>query len=326
MKKIIKLTAVFIIITIANSTAQQLPTFSQYMFNTFLINPAAAGLDGYTAVNLTSREQWLGIKDSPKTNILSGQTRIDANNFIVKLLNPHPDEKSSMPSGRVGLGATFYNDRLGLIDRTGFQFTYAYHLPLAEAELSLGLTASFYQYTMNKSKMVLQDEGDQLIDNSDLTLFIPDFSFGAIYTNKDYYAGLAIMQLMQSSVQLGNSGSTNDYRLYRQYNIHGGYRFELSPDLTLQPTALIKVSKMLKPQMDISTRLFYRSEYWGGLSFRTGSAFIIMMGVSVDNYSFGYAFDYDFSSIRAHSFGSHEVMISVKFGKKAGKFRWLHRL
>ena len=92
MKKIIKLTVLLIVSTIANLTAQQLPLFSQYMFNTFLINPAAAGLDGYTAVNITAREQWLGLKDSPKTHILSGQTRLDANNFIVKMLNPHPDE------------------------------------------------------------------------------------------------------------------------------------------------------------------------------------------------------------------------------------------
>jgi len=324
MKKIIQLTVLLISTVIVNSTAQQLPLFSQYMFNTFLINPAAAGLDGYTAINVTAREQWLGLKESPKTHILSGQTRLDGNNFIVKMLNPHPNEKSA-PSGRVGLGATFYNDRLGLIDRTGFQFTYAYHLPLEDAELSFGLTASLYQYSMNRSKIVLSDNDDQLLDNTDLSLIIPDFSFGAIYTNKDYYAGLAIMQLTQSSLQMGNSGSTNDYRMYRQYNIHGGYRISLNRDLMLQPTALIKISKMLKPQMDLGAKLFYRSDYWGGLSFRTGSAFIIMLGVSVDNYSFGYAFDYDFSSIRAHSFGSHEIMISVKFGQKAGKFKWLHK-
>jgi type IX secretion system PorP/SprF family membrane protein len=325
MKKNIKFTVLLIVSTIANLTAQQLPLFSQYMFNTFLINPAAAGLDGHTSVNITAREQWLGLKESPKTHVLSGQTRLDANNFIIKMLNPHPDEKSSTPSGRVGLGATFYNDRVGLIDRTGFQFTYAYHLPLEEAELSLGLTASFYQYTMNRSKMILSDNDDQLIDNSDLSLFIPDFSFGAIYTTKDYFAGLSIMQLTQSSLQIGNSGTSNDYRMYRQYNIHGGYHIEISRDLMLQPTALIKISKTLRPQMDLGAKLFYRNDYWGGLSFRTGSAFIIMLGVSVDNYSFGYAFDYDFSSIRSHSFGSHEVMISIKFGKKAGKYRWLHR-
>jgi len=326
MKKIAQLTTLLIIILISKSEAQQLPLFSQYMFNTFLINPAAAGLDGYTAVNLTAREQWLGLKESPKTHILTGQTRLDANNFITKLLNPHPDEKSTKPAGRVGLGATLYNDRLGLIDRTGLQFTYAYHLPIEEAELSFGLSGAIYQFSMNRSKMVLQDNDDAVINNSDFRRYIPDFGFGAMYTTKDYYAGLSVMQLMQSSLQMGNSGESNDYRLYRQFNIHGGYRWEINRDLAIQPSTLIKVSKMLKPQVDLSTKLYYRNDYWGGLSFRTGSAFIVMLGLSVDNYSFGYAFDYDMSSIRKHSFGSHEVMVTVKFGQKAGKLRWLHKL
>jgi len=325
MKKFTQLAILLVLSLVSKLEAQQLPNFSQYMFNTFLINPAAAGIDGYTAVNLTAREQWLGLKESPKTHVLTGQTRLDDNNFITKLLNPHPDEKSTKPSGRVGLGATLYNDRLGLINRTGFQFTYAYHLPIEEAELSFGLSGAIYQFSIDRSKMVLQDNDDNVINSSDFSRYIPDFSFGAMYTTKDYYAGVAIMQLMQSSLQMGNSGISNDYRLYRQYNIHGGYRWEINRDLAIQPSALIKVSKMLKPQVDISTKLYYRNDYWGGLSLRTGSAFIVMLGLSVDNYSFGYAFDYDFSSIRAHSFGSHEVMVTVKFGQKAGKLRWLHR-
>ena len=47
--------------------AQQLPVYSQYMMNGFLINPAVAGHEGYTAINITAREQWLGMKDAPGT-------------------------------------------------------------------------------------------------------------------------------------------------------------------------------------------------------------------------------------------------------------------
>src|ERR1035437_2381074 len=64
--------------------AQQLPLFSQYLFNGFLINPAYAGLDGYSAVNLTAREQWVGIPNSPKTHIVSYQTRLIGHNFLSK--------------------------------------------------------------------------------------------------------------------------------------------------------------------------------------------------------------------------------------------------
>ncbi|NQU82031.1 MAG: type IX secretion system membrane protein PorP/SprF, partial [Bacteroidetes bacterium] len=53
---------------------QQLPSYSQYMMNGFLLNPALAGNDGYTSINLTAREQWLGISSAPRTHALSVQT------------------------------------------------------------------------------------------------------------------------------------------------------------------------------------------------------------------------------------------------------------
>ena len=48
-------------------TAQQVPMYSQYIMNGFLINPSFAGRDGYTTVNLTVREQWVGMDGAPST-------------------------------------------------------------------------------------------------------------------------------------------------------------------------------------------------------------------------------------------------------------------
>ena len=56
--------------------AQQVPMYSQYVMNGFLINPSYAGSDGYTSVNLTAREQWLGLANSPSTYAVSFQTRV----------------------------------------------------------------------------------------------------------------------------------------------------------------------------------------------------------------------------------------------------------
>jgi len=74
MKKVSIVAILFLIFT-SGIKAQQLPLYSQYMFNKFLINPAVAGSDGYTSFNLTAREQWIGIDNSPKTHSLSYQTR-----------------------------------------------------------------------------------------------------------------------------------------------------------------------------------------------------------------------------------------------------------
>jgi hypothetical protein len=49
--------------------AQQMPAYSQYTFNGFLLNPAVAGSEGYTAINVTSREQWSGFCELPAQSI-----------------------------------------------------------------------------------------------------------------------------------------------------------------------------------------------------------------------------------------------------------------
>ena len=64
--------------------AQQLPLYSQYLYNKFLINPAVAGSDGYTSLNLTAREQWVGYYGAPQTFSFSGQGRVLKRSYIIK--------------------------------------------------------------------------------------------------------------------------------------------------------------------------------------------------------------------------------------------------
>ena len=66
--------ALFIIAALligAGLDAQQLPVYSQYLFNKYLINPAVAGSDGCTSLNHTTRQQWTGYQGAPQTYSLS---------------------------------------------------------------------------------------------------------------------------------------------------------------------------------------------------------------------------------------------------------------
>src|SRR5687768_16442336 len=103
------------------SMAQQLPQFSQYMFNQYAFNPAYTGVtDSWEAVT-NNRYQWLGITDAPRTFTLSAQG---------------PLKKENM-----GLGGYVYTDNVGPTRRLGFQTSYAYHIRLNETiQLSFGLS------------------------------------------------------------------------------------------------------------------------------------------------------------------------------------------
>lgn len=74
-RNVIKYTKILFLATllfffIQKIKAQQLPQFSQYTFNAFLLNPAVAGAEGYTAINLTNRAQWVGVEGATHTGIL----------------------------------------------------------------------------------------------------------------------------------------------------------------------------------------------------------------------------------------------------------------
>src|SRR5512136_632106 len=80
-----KLELILILIALKQiADAQQLPLFSQYNYNKFLINPAHAGSDGFTSFNITAREQWLGYSGAPRTYSLSYQTRFLKRGYRLK--------------------------------------------------------------------------------------------------------------------------------------------------------------------------------------------------------------------------------------------------
>jgi len=318
-----------------HSKAQQDAYYSQYKLNLFLINPAVAGYDGYKTISLISREQWIGLPGAPSTNAFSAQARIFRNNYISKGTHVKRNQKPGTTKGRVGVGAFVYNDHVGLIDRTGFQITYAYHIPLDKAQLSFGLSLNAYQFRINSSKILVDDPSvDALKDAASRGIFIPDANFGTYYTTENYYVGFSASDLAQSSLKL-SSGPTVDYKILRNYYLMGGYYIPLDSKyirrptgkkgLVLEPNLLLKVSETGAVQVDAGARLNFGDLYWGGISYRTPNILIVMGGIHFDKFYIGYAFDANFSPIMTHTFGSHEISVVYKFGDSPRTFRWLNQ-
>ena len=104
-----------------------------------------------------------------------------------------------------------------------------------------------------------------------------------------------------------------------------GYRYNLGEGFEIEPSLLIKSSERLNMQADINVKGYYKNDYWIGLSYRTGSAVISMVGVSIGKLYFGYAYDYSLKEVQKLTYGSHEIMIGVKFGDTQRRYRWLRR-
>jgi hypothetical protein len=105
----------------------------------------------------------------------------------------------------------------------------------------------------------------------------------------------------------------------------GGYRFEINKEFEIEPSALFSTTDQLIPQVDISTRLIYQNEYWAGISYKTSGSVSALIGAKVDKFYFGIAYDYAITSIRKRTLGSAEIVIAVKFGSSARRYRWVNR-
>jgi type IX secretion system PorP/SprF family membrane protein len=307
--------------------AQQLPQYSQYMMNKFLINPAVAGSEGYTAFNLTAREQWIGLENSPRTYAFSAQTRVLKNSFIARGASVKKKRAASSRSGKVGLGGYIFTDQTGLVNRTGMKLTYSYHIAFQRGQLSFGLSGSLYQFRVDREAIRLYNPDDDLVNNYNNRMFIPDADIGVYYSDPKMFAGLSASQLFSASLKFGQASYEN-FKLLRHYYLIGGFNFDVSDYVIMEPSILLKTSEIWTPQMDLTAKFYIYENYWAGLSYRTGAeagAVIIMGGLKVDKFYFGYSFDYTLSSIMRHSFGSHEFMLAVKLGDSARRYKWLIR-
>ncbi|MCB8998501.1 MAG: type IX secretion system membrane protein PorP/SprF [Bacteroidales bacterium] len=325
MKKLLYI-FLYLLLNFQLADAQQGPFYSQYMVNKFLINPAVAGANGYTSVNMVARDQYLGFVNSPRTFSLSAQTRLLDDSYIMKKLPVRKNPKKAARDERVGLGAHIYSDRNGIVSKTGIEFSYAYHINFNDDyQLSFGITGSGFQYKLDDSQAYLYSPDDPLLNASKKTFWVPDATIGTYFTNKSLYAGLSMTNLLGSSLKLGSSHIKDGFRTARTFNILSGYRFALNDMLTLEPSVLMRAAR-LATEMDISTKLSYQNDYWMGISYRSNKTIVTMIGVSVEVFYFAYAFDSSLSEVRNYSNGSHELMMGVRFGDQSTRrFRWIRQ-
>jgi type IX secretion system PorP/SprF family membrane protein len=315
------------------SFAQQLPLYSQYLYNKFLINPAHAGSDGYTSFNVTAREQWVGYSGAPRTYSISWQTRIlkkkyelDKTIFNRTVYRPKTD-------GKVGLGAYVFSDKNGVVQRTGFETSYSYHMWLQDnTQLSLGLGISGYYFTVNVNEQSFEDPNEPwLNDYLRRGIFVPNADFGIYLLNPRYDIGFSAQQLFGSAAKIGSAAYRN-YQMYRHYYLFGSYSFIAGIKTELQPSFLLKMSEELMPQADIGLTYIYDQNLWAGLTYRTSGAIIANIRIKIapsrlnmGSIFLGYAFDFTSNKIQSVTYGTHELTIALKFGDSSRKYRWLDR-
>ena len=292
--------------------SQQRPQYTQYMVNSFLLNPAVAGINDNRVIKSGYRTQWEGFEGAPQTFFISGHVpvkKIDSDfaRRLRKKLNHH------------GIGGYIFSDVTGPTSISGIYLSYAYHLALSnKVKVSMGTFVGLLQYKIDIDKIVTADPDNTILEGIQTEL-MPDISLGTwIYSDK-VFLGFVVSQIIQNKFFITDqSGFTSYSKLRNHYFVHVGYNYQINKDWFLVPSVLYKFVTPVYSHFDINIKLKYKQISWIGASYRQGDAFAGLVGFmdSKTGINISYSYDITTSKIRFHSAGSHEVVVGLTIPSK----------
>jgi type IX secretion system PorP/SprF family membrane protein len=293
MKGINKIAAGLISTLISISCfGQQAPMYSQYMHNYIIFNPAVSGAKPYAIIRGDIRDQWLGIEGHPRTQTLS----IDAPLF----------------RNKVGIGAYYFNDRVGPVHRSGFSLAYAYHFKVSyKMKIALAMNGTYYTTRLKADELVFGQQDlntDNAINPDNLKSVYPNFGFGTYLYTRLYYFGFSVPELTRFKVgQMDNFAITQK----RHYYVMGGYFLPLTDNLVFAPSALIKYVKGAPLSIDFSSMFRLYRVFDAGLSCRWRDSFVLLTGYTFrENLHVGYSYDFTTTDLSRYTSGTHELTFS----------------
>lgn len=293
MKRLI-IIIVLLILGFEYSNAQQLPQFTQYMYNTISVNPAYAGSRGALSIVGLNRNQWAGFDGGPQTQTLS-------------IHSPLRNEK-------VGLGLSMINDKTGYENLTYIYGDFSYTIQGNDNfKISFGLKAGLTTYKLASELYNSAVNGNDQYFNDRLDRLNPNFGAGILFHSERWYLGLSIPKLLTNDL---NDTEYAALEVVHYYGI-GGYVFDLNKNLKLKPSFMLKYTKGAALSTDLTANLLFDEKFWLGGSYRINGE-QRAVGALVDfqvseQFRIGYTYEIPTGEIRPYTTGSHEILLMYEF-------------
>lgn len=286
MKTILTIICAFILQGICYS--QQDSQYTQYMYNTALVNPAYAGSRETITAFLLHRNQWVGLDGAPVTNNFSVNMPVGDSNF--------------------GVGLNFVNDEIGPVSENEFSVDLAYFIQVSENyKLSLGLkgTANLFQLDVNKLRVF--DPTDPQFQNMD-TEFSPNVGAGMyLFSNKTYF-GLSVPNFFESYRYNDNNIEISREKMH--FYFIAGHVFTLSDNIDFKPALLSKIVEGAPLQADVTANFLFFDKLTLGAAYRWDASVSALAGFQIsDSWFIGYGYDLETTKLANYNSGSHEIFL-----------------
>lgn len=305
---------------------QQMPMFTQYMHNPYLMNPAATGSTINTQAMLGYRNQWTGFDGAPQTFYFSMHGALGS----VKSNQRRRPRNGRGQAASVGnyhsVGGYVFTDKTGPMSHSGVYGSYAYHLEIdAGVHLSMGVFIGGLQYRLNADEIQLANNSndlDEALGTGIQSQFMPDASLGIYLHSENYFVGLSSRQILQNKFKFNDLMPDKYSRLVNHVYFTAGYNLAVDRNWTLQPSTLVKYSQPADLQLDINLKAIYNEMFWGGLSYRTNESISALLGMNIqESLSLGYSYDYGIGDIGALHSGSHEIVLGYILNQSSSRYR-----
>ncbi|MFD1016573.1 PorP/SprF family type IX secretion system membrane protein [Winogradskyella rapida] len=294
MKYYILILLVFMSISL--SFSQQDSQYTQYMYNTQVINPGYIGSKDVLSFGLLYRSQWVGFDGAPETGTFT-------------ISSPIGEAK------KMGLGLSIVNDQIGPSTETNIVVDYAYALMFSRvSKLSFGIKAGVNILDVDYTKLNIYDTNDSQFSENINNKLYPQIGAGIFYNTDKMYVGLSVPNLLNSKhYNTDNIDDINvdEFAIERlHYFLIGGYVFDLNENLKFKPATMVKLVDGSPIQADISANFLINEKITLGAAYRFDAAVTAMAGFQITNRLFiGMGYDYQTTDIETYSDGSYEVFI-----------------
>jgi type IX secretion system PorP/SprF family membrane protein len=279
--------------------AQQLPQFTQYMYNTVSINPAYAGSRGTLSIVGLHRSQWVGFDGGPITQTLS--------------------VNSPLRNEKIGLGLSVINDKLGDERFTYAYGNFSYTIKTGEkARLAFGVSAGFTSYTLDRFAADNSGNDPSIYGVDDR--WSPNIGAGLYWHTNRWYLGLSAPRLLTNDYN-NDSNNGQDYAALERvgYYFTGGYVFDLGENVKLKPAFLIKAVNGAPLSFDITANFLFYEKFWLGGGYRIDQNTSAIAGIVDFQVSkqlrIGYSYEYPLSDINSYTGGTHEILLMFELFK-----------
>nr|WP_199078160.1 type IX secretion system membrane protein PorP/SprF [Pedobacter sp. ASV19] len=305
------------------SYAQEMPRSSQYIFNTYLINPAITGIDNYVDVKMGYRKQWTGLEGAPVTSYISVHSPI-GDDFVRSSVNSfsgygeNPLSRSyvnTYTSAEPHHGIGFYalTDRAGRLRQTNVSASYAYHLGLStEVNLALGVSGGFSSLNIDVDHVLVDQVSDPLLSADYNNRIRPDVGVGFWLYSPKFFLGGSAKQLLGYQHKVVNKEI--NYSAYQQPVVYGtaGYKIFVDEDIAAIPSVLLTYWLNAPSAIDGNLKLAYQDKFWIGGSYRNNDSFSFLAGVNFASLiNLSYSYDVSTSALRSVNNGTHEIVIGL---------------